>query len=101
MISNALLVVKKGCSIHTCRQFNGRTRTRPIHQDTLRQLEMVCTVSMAVRMRVRRSGKHGKPEENLRKTIGKWWFNGILWGLPYGKLTQLWKIAYLQWINTY
>jgi hypothetical protein len=28
----------------------------PVDQDTLRQLEMVCTVSMAVRMRVRRRG---------------------------------------------
>ena len=27
-----------------------------VDQDTLRQLEMVCTVSMAVRMRVRRRG---------------------------------------------
>ena len=26
----------------------------------------------------------GKPWENHRKTIGKWWFHGILWGLPCG-----------------
>ena len=27
-----------------------------------------------------------KPCENHRKTRGKWWFNGILWDLPYGNL---------------
>ena len=25
-------------------------------------------------------GNHRKTQENHRKTMGKWWFNGILWG---------------------
>ena len=28
----------------------------------------------------------GYPLVNHRKTIGKWWFDGILWEIPSGKL---------------
>ena len=28
----------------------------------------------------------GKPWENHGKTMGKWWFSGILWDLPPGDL---------------
>ena len=34
----------------------------------------------------------GNDALNYRKTIGKWWFNGILWDLPSGN-DQLTSIA--------
>ena len=30
-----------------------------------------------------------------RPGVGKWWFNGIWWDLPCGKLTELWGITIL------
>ena len=40
----------------------------------------------------------GKPNENHGKTIGKWWFNCILWGLASG--SQTWPLEIVELLIT-